>query len=82
MRLRYFLVLMVICFCSTSCMDQEVRLEPDELGLIDSLYLDQRGVMIIQFEDTCGKYHDLYFEKWVDSLMNERLTKIKEMMQR
>ena len=63
-------------------MDQEVRLNPEEMGMIDSLYLDERGVMIKQFEDTCATYRDIYFDKWVDSLMTVRLEKIEQMMKR
>lgn len=79
-RSRYIVFLFFLV--SIGCVDKEVRLDPDEMGLIDSLYLDERGIMVKQFEDTCALYHDMYFDKWVDSIMTVRLEKIEKMMRR
>lgn len=81
MRRSRFIVFLFVLM-SIGCVDKEVRLDPEEMGLIDSLYLDERGVMVKQFEDTCALYHDMYFDQWVDSLMTVRLEKIEKMMKR
>ncbi len=79
---RSKLTVFLFILLSMGCVDNDVILDPEEMGLIDSLYLDERGVMVQQFEDSCAMYYDLYFDQWVDSLMTIRLEKIEQMMKR
>lgn len=77
MRLQLVIAVMVVC---TSCGQRDVFLDSGELKLIDSLYVEDRKIWQMRLSDSCIYLRDLHFENLIDSLIEERLFEVREMI--
>ena len=66
-----------------SCEPTPVSLNREERVLLDSLYDDYRdSILRPVLDDSCIKITELYFEKWVDSLIEVRKKELYEILER
>ena len=76
-RLKLAIAGMVLC---ASCGPRDVFLDSAELKLIDSLYVEERKLWQLRLSDSCTYLRDLHFENLIDSLIEERLFEVREMI--
>lgn len=74
-------VLMILALALFSgCGEGEVVLTSDDLRLADSLFLVSRNEWTIKLEDSCNSLREVRLREWTDSIKNQRLSEINEML--
>lgn len=64
----------------SGCGEGEVVLTSDDLRLADSLFLVSRNEWTIKLEDSCNSLREVRLHEWTDSIKNQRLSEINEML--
>ncbi|MBY5957844.1 hypothetical protein KUV50_06870 [Membranicola marinus] len=77
-----WLLLCVLCFSLTGCLETEISLSGDDYKLIDSLYTKQKDSLIPVMDSACIQFKDSVMQRWVDSIMMERQEEIDKLIGR
>lgn len=77
-----WLVIAVLCFSLTGCLETEISLSGDDYKLIDSLYTKQKDSLIPLLDSACIEFKDSVMQHWVDSIMMERQEEIDKLIGR
>ncbi len=86
-RLKPLIRTISLLFCSLgiallcSRCQQEVQLTRDELRALDSIYLVRRNDLSVIVNDSCVAYRAVVMNQLVDSIMQQRLLEIRNLLQ-
>lgn len=70
---------LISLFLLGSCLDTQVALSGDDYKLIDSLYNEQKSILLPVLNEECDQYRDSVLQLWIDSIMAERLEEIEKL---
>ncbi len=76
---RAALMILAIALLS-GCGEGDVVLTSNELRLADSLFLVSRNEWTTKLEDSCNSLREVRLHEWADSIKNQRLSEINEML--
>lgn len=71
-----------LLFFLSSCLDTQVALSGEDYKLIDSLYNEQKNVLLPGLNEECEHYQDSVLQIWIDSIMAERLEEIEQLIRK
>lgn len=69
-----------LLFSLSSCLDTQVALSGEDYKIIDSLYNDQKNILLPLLNEECDQYQDSVLQIWTDSIMAERLEEIEKLI--
>lgn len=75
-------ILALSTLTGSSCGPRDVFLDSAELKLIDSLYSEERKIWELRLADSCQFLREQHFPNLVDSIQEERLFEVREMIKR
>jgi len=70
----------IVLMSFACCTKQEVRLTRVELKLVDSLYRQQRDLLIPHLDDSCKTIREKRLQTLMDSIKEVRIEDIHEMI--
>ena len=80
---RYcFSLVVLLCFTQSACLDETPILSKDDKKLVDSLYSEQRKILLLELDSICTTTFDARVAVAVDSIMKKRLKEIENLKSR
>jgi len=76
------IILAMYALTGSSCGPRDVFLDSVELKLIDSLYTEERKIWQVRLADSCHFLREQHYHNLVDSIREERLFEVREMIKR
>lgn len=80
--MRKWIILCILCWSLTSCLETELSLTGDDYELIDSLYTMQRDSLTPILDSACVHFQDSVMQYWIDSIMTKRQMEIEKLIGR
>ncbi len=77
-----WMILFVVSFSLTGCLETEVTLGGGDYKLIDSLYTKQKDSLSPVLDSACVQFQDSVMQIWIDSIMTERQKEINKLIGR